>query len=90
MENKMKTLEEILYIVEKETEANPHRASFVSEDWCSIEGIKRQLENAPVDKVFPIFWMETVKAPEGAMCDGFSIVRQYFNNKKEMVPVEGK
>ena len=91
----MKTFEEILEIVEKEISLNEHRKNYaqvyeVKADAFTVEGIHEQRERAVDDKVFPIFWMETVPAPEGALCDGLSINRQYFNNKKEMIPVENK
>lgn len=89
----MKTLEEIITIVTDEIEKYPQRKEYTNMmpfDVLTLEGIHEQVEKAPDDKAFPVFWLETIPAGEGALCDGFSINRQYFNNKKDMTPVESK
>lgn len=100
----MKTLNEIIGIVEKEHKENPHRVEYLKEkeekekkkrfyismlNVLTVEGIHKQVENAPEDKEFSIYWAETVPpVDDDALMGGMSISKQKFNNKKEMIPVE--
>lgn len=34
--------------------------------------------------------MESYEAVDGALCGGFNIRKQKFNNKKEMIPIENE
>lgn len=74
----MKTLEEIISIVEKE----PNRKNI----YGNVEGILKQVEDAEDGTQFSVYWMFT---PEGVEGDNpaFSIGRSVFNNKKEMIPL---
>jgi len=87
----MKTLEEILAIVNGEIEKYPQRNEYnlpSTIDVLTVEGIKKQVESAPEDTPFGVYWLETIPAGEGSLADGFAIQKQFFNNKKEMIPVE--
>lgn len=92
----MKTLNEIIEIVEKEHKENPHRVEHWKEKKqpinmlgvLTVEGIHKQVENAPEDKEFSVYWVETVPPVDDALMGGMTVSKQKFNNKKEMIPVE--
>jgi len=87
----MKTLEEILTIVKGELEKYPQRKGYIlptTIDVLTVEGINEQVESAPEDTAFGVFWLQTIPGGEGSIADGFVIEKQFFNNKKEMIPLE--
>jgi rubrerythrin len=91
----MKTFEEIKEIVAQEIAKYPFRNSYPKPyniDVLTVEGIEKQREDASNNSVFPIFWLETIKvdgngSKDELITDGFIIKMQYFNNKKDMIPV---
>lgn len=91
----MKTFEEILEIVAQEIATYPDRNSYPipsNIDVLTVEGIEKQRKDAPTDTEFAIYWLETIRVERNGskdeiITDGFTINKQNFINKEEMIPV---
>jgi len=85
----MKTFEEIIKIVAKEeAETMRDTSNPTTNQVCTVEGVKLQRENAEDDKEFFVFWMEKDVISTEDLYAIFSIKKQKFNNKEEMIPVQ--
>jgi len=85
----MKTFEEIIKIVAKEeAETVRDTSNRAIKQLCTVEGVKLQRVYAEDDKKFFVFWMEKDVISTEDLHDRFSIKKQKFNNKEEMIPVQ--